>query len=261
MRVLIVLYGIMRGNEESIESINSKLIQPLSNTNNIVDVYHFVHSIKNIANPRSKEYGRLIQSDFSPFLNATLVKFETKDLHHRSFESIIESTNDIYFDNFKSIKNLLFQLSLLKNSTYKVDYDKYDVIFLTRDDLLYKKAPNFHLDLEVYRKNIYFSIWGWHGGLSDRFVAGPANKIKLLARRYDNIFSFLKKNENLHPESLVLFSLKKIENFYLASNFKFIRCRINGRLVKENFFFPFWRPKESIRIFMSNLRYILKRIF
>jgi hypothetical protein len=260
MKVLILLYGIMRGNKESIGSINSKLIQPLINTNNNVDVYHFVHSIKDIKNPRSNEYGELNQPDSSPFLNAILFKYETTDLQHKSDERIINSTKDIYLDDFKSIKNLLFQLSLLKKSTYKVDYEKYDVVFLTRDDLLFNKTPDFHLELEIYRKNIYFSIWGWHGGLSDRFVAGPAVKIKELARRYDNIYSFLKKNEYLHPESLVLFSLKSTQTVFLASNFKFIRCRLNNKLVKENFLFPFWRPTESLRIFVSYVRYIVSRI-
>ena len=257
MKVLVVLYGIMRGNNKSIESINSKLIEPLLGTENDVDVFHFVHSIKNINNPRSGECGVINQSDSSPFINAKIFKYKDSNLHNKLDTKIINLTEDVYLDNFKSIKNLLYQLNLLKKSTYKVGYKKYDVVFLIRDDLLLNKTPNFDLELNIYKRNIYFSIWGWHGGLSDRFVAGPGVNIEILAKRYDQISPFLAENKYLHPESLVLFSLKKMGVGYIASNFKFVRCRINNKYNKENYLLPFWRPTELLRILASYIRYIL----
>ena len=258
--MLCIIYGIGRGVEKSSPTINDKIIRPLEKLNIKVRTIYVLNELSFIDNKRSGDYGSIKPVPENIFLNEERVSYSKDELLDQEIFARVKKIKDVHNDNFKSYENLLCQLGMLREAHKKKDFMSFDRILMIRDDLL---VNNSNLDLlALVNASCYgpiTSMWHWHGGVGERFViCMPKIGIKL-ACRINEVINFISDKGYLNGEHLQKYVLDKEKEKIMAVNLKLIRVRLNF-LVKENFYIPFWRPYELVRVFFAVFRYNSRKI-
>ncbi len=257
MKILCVFYGIGRGLDISEPSINDKMLKPLVQIGNTVDSIYILNEKKRLENHRSDEYGDIPPVEEGVFNKSRIIRTNAAFLLDQELFNLSKKYEDRYNDNFTSYSNLICQLSKLELASKSIDFNNYDKVILCRDDIAFlTHSINWNKIINVSDFGPVVSLWHWHAGISERFVLCSPDAAKIICNRKDLICEFLDNYNCLHSESLQFFCFKKYELTPYACNIKLARCRIKGRLHKENFRIPIWRPHETFRMVLAFLRFL-----
>ncbi|MDC1470199.1 hypothetical protein N8474_00125 [Gammaproteobacteria bacterium] len=259
MNILCIFYGIGRGIELSEKSIISSLIEPIEKLGHNFSSIYILNELKNISNRRSGDYGNIDRVSNGVLNSSKIIRVHENAILNKHLLELSKDYDDKHNDDYVSNKNLLCQLELLRLSTDHANFKNFDRIIFCRDDLLFqKKIINWKNILNVSSQSSIVSCWGWHNGISERFVVSPVPQALKLATRILMVEKCLKHYKRLNGEELMHFTFN-CNNFNpIAVNIKTWRVRLGGRLHNEKFNIAFWRPSEVIRLLWAVIRYYKK---
>lgn len=229
---LIVVYGIGRNNKISEKYF--KLFRKNFKSNNLnVKIHYYYLKINKIENPRSGELGNLDKLSDNPFDCDKLFVFEENDLKIEDYYKIVKKKRDIYDDNFKTYKNLLYQLKLLEKVYLKTDFDLFDTVCFIRDDIFLSRKIQLKKIFNLSKKYSFVSRWSWHGGYNDRFFFTNSYGAKTYSSRIYLINKFLENFDYLRAEELLKFTIKQHKIKLLSLPIRTIRIRANGEFILD----------------------------
>ena len=260
MNVLCIIYGIGRGVETSSATINKNIIKPLSDLDIKVETIYVLNELDFIENKRSGDYGAIKSVPKNIFINEERILCTKEQLLDQKVFKYVKNVKDVHNDNYKSYENLLCQLGMLKEACKRKDFFSFDRILMVRDDLIISTSNlDFLCLLNVSSHGPITSMWHWHGGIGERFILCMPELAVKLACKINEVKNFVSDNGYLNGEHLQRYVLEKEKEKIMAINLKLVRVRLNF-LVKENFYLPFWRPYELLRVFFAVFRYNFRKI-
>jgi len=244
MKIAICFFGLNRSSGITEESLLSKLITPMMSLAKI-DIFGAFMEPKNpITNNRSGELNQNISRTEFRHIKFRAISYidQEKFDDEIALDLFLQGTQDVYNDNFASIKNIFRSLFCLSNAyEIAITDSNYDYFIFVRPDLFFIDEVNPH----KYLKNLNGQVenlvitpgWQQWGGLNDRYAICDSLGAKTYAKRFYEIPEYLEKtNESLHSESFLLWSLIKGESVWNNfSNERAIRVRSNGVFSKEEF--------------------------
>ena len=256
MKILTAFYGIGRGLELSEPSILSKLLKPLTKLGCNVSSIYVLNEIEEVNNERSGDFGSLQKVPAGVFNNAKIIRKQQADLLDNELYEMSMKYYDAHNDNYKSNKNLICQLSMLELAERSVDFSSYDRVILCRDDIFFSdNSIDWKAMLEVSGHGPVVSMWHWHNGIGERFVLASSDSARLIARRKQLIHDYFDTFNTLNAEFLQYFCFFYHSLTPYACNIKLARSRLNGRLEKERYILPLWRPREFMRMMSSYFKF------
>lgn len=239
----IIFYGI--GRASSIRRKHYKyLIKKLDKYYNI-NVIEILNNIKKITNLRSNEIGINLKKEF--IYNKSLkVKKLFKSREIKKLLSTSKNFDDVHYDNYQSVSNLLQQLSMLMEAK---KYCMPGLVLAIRDDLIFD--PNLLINiinktsrLVLKNKKIFItSFFHANTGICERIYFGSEENASKILTRINFVKKYLKdleslnyaKKKGLNGEWLMRYVVEK-QNLkpYCVPLFT-NRLRINS-IQKENLF-------------------------
>ena len=264
-KILVVMYGLCRGKGVSKESYKNTIIDPLVKRKHRVDCLHVIKSNSIIDDSGSSSIDTLSQEsmDFAPDDKVHI--FNENDLSDESLYDYSKNFRDKHSDDYLSNKYLIHQLSKLDISTRLVDYTKYDVVILVRDDLyFYNKVINWDFVLYLVNFGPVVSKWFWNGGASERFVVAKPKDALKIATRITLGKESIDKYGCLNGEYLQKYILDFYKMIPLSISLRFCRVRVHKKLYREKYIYPLWRPLECFVVAKSQmyvLKYRMKYVF
>ena len=236
-RIAIGFFGITRSLKWTLPSIQKNIIKPaqeLGETRLFAHLYLQDH----INNPRTGESQSLDPNDYH-LLQCDEVELEKPGncLNEANYDWVL-SHGDAFFDQGKSLSNLIHQLHSLQQVGKMIDEWKPDVVILARPDLTYH--DNLHNEIKKYirQPKDYISIpnWQWCGGVNDRFAVGSRESCLAYTKRFNLIRSYLEKTGGPLPaERFLRYSLNHYGIIAKPMRVRASRIRSNGEVVEENF--------------------------
>ena len=149
---------------------------------------------------------------------------------------------------------------MLRLSTECINYMEFDRVVCCRDDLSFQKKPiKWNHMLKVSSKHPVVSIWGWHNGISERFVVSSSLHAHMLANRISLVEKCMKKYGRLNGEELMHFAFNYYSINIAAVDIKTWRVRLGGRLHNEKFNIAVWRPMEFLRSIIAIIRFFINK--
>ena len=244
-KVCICFFGLTRSLNYTYDSIKKNLLDILEQNNIEYDIYLHTYNLKVLTNPRSDEYNEKLDTNEFKLLNPKEFIIDNQNEFDKKFDyDIIKKYGDTWYDDYKSLYNLIRQLNSLKQVTSliinKCMYDKYIYI---RPDLLVKTELNIKYIKYISTHNYLFTPnWGkWIApaicrstnssdvGTNDRFAIGNYNSIVKYGNRIDDIYDYMKMYGCLHSESLVKYIIQKYNINNIEIPIILIRVRANGK--------------------------------
>ena len=261
MRAKFIFYGIGRGLNVSMPSIERKLIDKCKKYFSEISILHLVQIEDNLSNERSGDFGKISKIEGNTFYDKKPVfidynpKKQSCDLYKR-----IKNSLCMHGDNHKSSINLLKQLNLLNSKSIKVKND--EVLIFCRDDIYIDSFDKniFKYSKKLKTKEYIVSCYDWQNGISDRFFISRGNTANLLKNRINHIDELINKEKGINGERLMKFVSDRYNLKPIAFNIKFKRVRLNDSLVNERRYFPFHRPSEILRLINAFKRNFFIRI-
>ena len=247
MRVAVLIYGIGRSSIIVDANFRSKLYPILTASFNIVDTFYVYNHVGSLNNPRTNEFSEIVPPKTGVFKNAKIIKTCESDLLDPKILEKTLACVDVHNDDYRTYKNLLSQLSMLKIMTDIPNIESYDRLLVIRDDTIIKNNLSIKFLSSVYDNYILLTYWHWHNGLSDRFLYGSPDRVIPCLHRLDLVEEFIDKFGYLNGEQLVRFLFKKDGLSFLVDDIQLVRVRAHMTHV-ENFIPVFWRPLELFRV-------------
>ena len=170
-RIAIGFFGITRSLKWTLPSIQKNIIEQaraLGDTRLFAHFYQQDH----INNPRTGEDQSLDTNEYQ-LLECDEVELEKPGtcLATANFEWIL-SHGDAFYDEGKSLANLIHQLHSLQQVGRMIEAWKPDVTILARPDLTYHDSFASVIDKQLKSSPTKITIpdWQWYGGYNDRFA-------------------------------------------------------------------------------------------
>lgn len=255
MKIKIIFYGIGRGLDICLPSIEKNLIDAVKEFFKSIEVFHLIQVEKEISNQRSGDFGFMPEIPEKTFKDTQpiLINFKPEVDAKTLYKKIINS-KCMHGDEHKSSINLIKQLNLLKNNNIDISDD--DMVIFCRDDIYIE-----FLDINILKKakklksnEFIVSCYDWHNGISDRFLIAKGKTAKIFKNRLNQIEELISVDGGINGERLVRY-ISEIYNLQpISFNIKFRRVRLNHSLVKEKRWFPLHRPNELIRLIKSFIK-------
>ena len=243
-RVALAFFGINRSLNRTIESLESKVIDPLRRRGVDVDIYFHTYSILNVSSVRALETGVPIggadeliellgprawavtsQDDFDKTMNISSY-FRFPIVPHQRYKFR-------YYYPKSTIKNLLRQLNSIKSVTALLATPRsrardYAAVIMMRPDLLHLDEINVNDVLSVAgTRNVLVPYWHSYYGMNDRILIAAPN----IAVDLGNRFAFAKifaESEPLHSERLTRFAADAVNAVPRPLRMRAIRIRATG---------------------------------
>lgn len=236
-RIAIGFFGITRSLKWTLSSIQKNIIEPASN---LGDVRLFAHLYQQeyVLNPRSGEDHPMDPNEHQ-LLECDEIKLEKPGacLAAANYEWI-HSYGDAFYDNGKSLANLIHQLHSLQQLGRMMNEWKPDLYVLTRPDLLYHNSFYSVLvdQLKSPSNSLTLPNWQWFGGYNDRFAICRPDAGIVYTNRIDLISEYLQRTGGPLPaERFLRFNLHKNKVALNFCDLTASRVRANGEKVEENF--------------------------
>ena len=252
------MYGLCRGKGVSKESYKNTIIDPLVKKKHRVDCLHVIkrNSIVDASGLSSIDTASQESLDF--FVDDQVHFCDEKELSDNDLYNYSKKFRDKHSDDYISNKYLIHQLSKLDMSTRLVDYNKYDVVILVRDDLyFYNEVINWDFVLYLINFGPVVSKWFWNGGASERFVVAKSKDALKIATRITLGKESIDKYGCLNGEYLQKYMFDFYKMTPLAISLRFCRVRVHKKLHREKYIYPLWRPLECFLVAKSQM-YVLK---
>ncbi|MCG8315914.1 MAG: hypothetical protein MI976_22105 [Pseudomonadales bacterium] len=258
MKILCVLYGIGRGLEKSEPSICHKILEPLRECVDQLKVVYILNEVKEIDNSRSGDFGAVPSVIESVFGGCDIYRSSEEEFFDGGLYELTTLYPDIHNDNYKSNRNLICQLGMLKKASEIADFSCFDRVILCRDDLVISnKTIDWGGYIRACECGPVVSFWHWHNGIGERFVIAKPRDAKRISKRADLVHLYLKEYDGLNAEYLQRFCFEYYKLKPAATNLKLIRSRLGGNLEREKFVIALWRPTEVVRSLIAWIRFKL----
>lgn len=251
--LILIIYGVGRANVKVNENFQKKLIPHIKKHFSELKIIYIFNDIGNSNNPRTGEIFDDSSKNIDAFNSDQIVKTDSASLLKNIPDEFYSSLKDLHDDGYKTYKNLISQLAMLKiGANYIVDHD---YCLAIRDDTLIKMGANFIKYVNFLDStNFITSMWHWHYGYSDRLIFSKSSVAQILLSRYDEVYDFSRKYNFINGEILVKHICKKNKINPIPLDIKLIRERTHGP-VNENFILPFWRFKELWSLMFYYLKF------
>ncbi len=237
LKCAVAFFGVPRNSIICFPSIQKNIYSVIPESFEVRSFYH-LNKQEIIDNPRSNEKGLLLESNYEPFYEMEGVCESPESALEKWNYDYFYSIGDTWGDKGRSIKNLIYQLSSLREVTLMIERSKFapDVIIFLRPDLIYhnKIPPFIFKSLSCSPKSIYIPGWQWFKGLNDRFAICGSESYKVYGKRIELAIKYCESNNlELHAEKLLKYSVAHCK-------VKFLKCfasrvRLSGEIVNENF--------------------------
>jgi hypothetical protein len=236
-RIAIGFFGITRSLKWTLPSIQKNIIEParaLGETRLFAHLYQQDH----IHNPRTGEDQSLDPNEYQ-LLGCNEVELEKPGncLTEANYEWVL-AHGDAFFDEGKSLANLIHQLRSLQQVGRMIDQWEPDVVILARPDLLYHDSLYEEIAKQIQQSKIFISIpnWQWFGGVNDRFAIGSRESCRAYTKRFEYIHPYIEKTGGPLPaERFLRFCLNQQGIIPRPMPITASRIRSNGRVVEEDF--------------------------
>lgn len=252
MKIAVAFFGIPRCSEVSWPTIQQNLVAHFPVGAEVRYFYHFYQQDK-VVNPRSGENASLEACNYHPFMEMTGLLEKPEDILPKLPFEEMKACGDAWGDGFNSLRNLLLQLSSLKQVTALMKDFAPDVVLFARPDLAYHD-PIPTLIYQVVNeqpKAVFVPNWQWGKGLNDTFAVCGREIYQAYGNRLDNVHQYCSSAKDvLHSERLLKFSLLKAGAEIYQLETKASRVRVGGVFAQENykshtsFFGPITNPAK-----------------
>ena len=260
-KILVVMYGLCRGKGVSKESYKSTIIDPLIKEKHRVDCLHILKRTRIVDDSGLSIVDTASQEPMTFSVDDQVHFCDEGDLSNSKLYNYSKIFRDKHSDDYISNKYLIHQLSKLDMSTRLVDYNKYDVVILVRDDLyFYNEVIDWHFVLYLIKFGPVISKWFWNGGVSERFVVAKPEEAMKIATRINLAKESIDKYGCLNGEYLQKYMFDFYKMTPLAISLRFCRVRVHKKLHKEKYIYPLWRPLECLLVVKSQINVLKHRI-
>ena len=189
----LIFYGI--GRASSARRKHYKYLIKILDKNYNINVIEILNNIKKITNARSNEISVHLKQDFICNKSIKIKKlFKNSELVKKNF-NFSKNFEDVHRDNYKSVSNLLEQLSMLAESK---KYLKAGLVMAVRDDLLFDvksliKIINKTSDFVLKNKKVFItSFFHSNTGICDRIYFGSFENASKILTRINLVKKYLK---------------------------------------------------------------------
>lgn len=256
-KIAICFFGITRSLKFTIDSIEECVLSPARDAGEVKVFSHFFNQ-NQIHNPRSGEIG-MLETNEHKLLPSDCIVLENPDECSalNRFEAL-KKFGDSWGDEFFSLRNLVHQLHSLDQVTNRaIEWDAEIYLFM-RPDLQYHDSLQHYIREVVASSEPVLLIPDWqHGyGYNDRFAICQSKSVAVVyGSRINNSFEYcMNRNEPLHSESLLEYSLNKEGIKPKTMNVRASRVRSNGSVRVEHF------SRRRFSKLRRRLRHILFRL-
>ncbi len=240
----IIFYGI--GRVSSARRKHYKYLIKILGNNYSLNIIEILNDIKKITNTRSNEFSVNLKKEFINKESYKIIKIFKNSKEIKKLMDISINFEDVHYDNYQSVFNLLQQLSMLIEAK---KHCKSGLVLAIRDDLLFdarllvkiiKKTSCF---IFKNKKTFITSFFHSNTGICERIYFGSyENASKILTRikfvkKYFKDLDSLKyaKKKGLNGEWLMRYIVEKQNLIPFCVLLFTKRFRINS-IQKENLF-------------------------
>ena len=214
----VIFYGIGRANIRK-RNHYIRLIKILQKNYNL-NIVEILNDISKIYNSRSNEFVDNFKNEFILKKSIKIFKVFLNSYKVKKLLKTSAEFADVHLDNYKSISNLLQQLSMLEES---VKHLKPGLVLAIRDDLLFnEKLLISYIDmtsmyLSLNKKTFLTSFFHSNTGICERIYFGSYENAQHILLRINSINSYFRelkklsyiKKKGLNAEWLMKFIVKK----------------------------------------------------
>jgi len=214
----VIFYGIGRANVRR-RNHYIRLIEILHKNYNL-NIIEILNNISKISNSRSNEFSNNFKNEFILKKSTKVLKVFLNSNKVKKLLKVSKKFTDVHSDNYKSVSNLLQQLSMLEEST---KYLKPGLVLAIRDDLLFNEKllvsyiEKTSVYLSLNKKTFLTSFFHSNTGICERIFFGSYENAKHILLRINLIESYFKelnklsyiKKKGLNGEWLMKFIVEK----------------------------------------------------
>lgn len=261
--VNIIFYGI--GRASSARRKHYKHLIKILAKNYTLNIIEILNDIKKITNPRSNEFSLNLKKEFINKQSYKIIRTFKNNKEVKKLMVISRNFEDVHYDNYQSVFNLLQQLSMLIEAT---KHCKPGLVLAIRDDLLF----NARLLIKIINKTSCFifknkkifitSFFHSNTGICDRIYFGSHENASKILTRLNFVKKYLKelsrlnyaKKKGLNGEWLMRYVVQKqnLKPFCVPLFTK--RLRVNSIQKERLFSHPIHWMHEKVT-FIGLLRY------
>ncbi|GGC65632.1 hypothetical protein GCM10011504_49530 [Siccirubricoccus deserti] len=250
LSITVVLFGMPRRSDLTIESIQGNMISPCVEAGLSVESVASFNLVHRVSSARSGELDVAIEAQSYIGFGADYTLIKKQD--HADVVELVEISKryrDVYKDEWVSVRNCFHQLLSLKRAWKFIEDNQIRSNFylFLRPDLLY------HDRLDVPRMvtavgasgGVALPFWHSWNGHNDRmaFAAPPA--AAAYANRVDLVPAFCAKAGFMQPEQLLKFALceagVRVHDIGVTAS----RVRANGSIKREEFTKSMHKPRSQ----------------
>jgi len=237
-RISICFFGITRNLKTTYPNIKSNIIDPAKKFGKVKVFCHFFE-MKNINNPRSKEFNIKTENNWELFQDSEIIS-DPPDLCLKKINlDYIYKFGDRFKDDFKSIRNLIHQLTSLQKVFEISKSFKSDLTIFARPDLLYLDSFEEIIKENLFLQKNYITVPSWMGnsGLNDRFsICNSCYSAEIYSNRILKIKEYLEySKEGLAPELLLFYAIMNSKSKIKFMDIRARRVRANNLIKREIF--------------------------
>jgi len=254
-KISICFFGITRNLRKTYPSIKNNIIDPAKKLAEVKIFCHFFE-IKSINNSRSKEFNIKTENNWNLFEDSKIIS-DPPDLLFKEINlDYIYKFGDRYKDDFKSIKNLIHQLTSIQK-VFKISKSfNSDLTIFARPDLLYLDSFEEIIKKNLFSQDEFITIPSWLGtaGLNDRFsICNSCHSAEIYANRIERINENLEySKQGLAGEHLLYYVIKNSNSKIKFMDLRAKRIRANNNVVEESFKKDFLNKLKEISINEKN---------
>lgn len=241
MKVSLVIFGIPRATDVTLEPFNCNVLRPAEKAGEVSLLGH-LYEQKSVENSRSGESAALDPANYAPFKERFNLLLEAPGAAFKEPRwSQLKQAGDFYEDDYKSLANLLHQLHSIKQA-YQLAMETVspDVVIFARPDLLYHDAIPVDIIERAARNpnQCYLPTWQWWGGFNDRMAVCGHLAARAWSQRLDAALRYCRVTGHpVHAEKLLRFALTEAGVAMRTLPVKASRIRVGG-VVREEIFDP-----------------------
>lgn len=236
MHIAICFFGLTRSLKYTIESIKQNIFEVLYSNGITYTKFLHTYDLDELTNKRSNENKCKLEKDEYKLLDCENVIITNQELFLKNLDfNTYKKNGDPWYDNYKSLQNLLCQLNSLNEVTklWQENDKTYDLILYIRPDLKYNKLSVEDLIQSYQEKKVLtpsFHMGVCNENLNDRFAIGPPAYMMVYGSRLSFAKEYAEK-QSLHSESFLKYVLNK-NNIRYESTFTLMgkRVRANGNV-------------------------------
>lgn len=256
MKIALVFFGLNRSGQWTAPSIKKNIIHAIEGDQRILVKFAALNLIDSIDNPRSHEIKVKLNNDNNLGFDFDEVVYLRQDeVEIDDIVKKISSSGDFYEDDFRSVRNLLYQLNSLSEAWNLITRHRmfpFDYYFFIRPDLYYFDPVNFE---EIHRnlrekRSILVPKWHSYKGCNDRFAVATHEAAIAYCARMSKVVEYSSKWP-LHAERLLLYSLQEAGvKIHTLNRFRACRVRANGFFYLEDYSKSLFQRKNIFKKFI-----------